>query len=283
VRTPARRPSNWTRAGSLLALGLAAAVVASGAGARPPGVLVRLLDHTQRKHPNALWHVVHDLCVTDMRASGHPAPCAQVDLSGGFALIKDMGHQTQYLLIPTARITGIESPRLQDPDAPNYWRDAWQARALVEQALGRELPRPDIGLAVNSIPGRTQNQLHIHIDCVRPDVITFLADHQKEIGSRWSILTKPLDGWRYHVRWVAGEDLGDHDPFKLLARTDPAARSDMGDETLAVIGAVRPDGSPGFILLSAQGGGDNDDAAVAERLLDHSCRVAQADAATVRP
>ena len=75
----------------------------------------------------------------------------------------------------------------------------------------------------------------------------------------------------------------DHDPFKLLARTDPAARSDMGDETLAVIGAVRPDGSPGFILLSAQGGGDNDDAAVAERLLDHSCRVAQADAATVRP
>ena len=32
------------------------------------------------------------------------------------------------------------------------------------------MPRDDISLAVNSVYGRSQNQLHIHIDCVRSDV-----------------------------------------------------------------------------------------------------------------
>ena len=84
----------------------------------------------------------------------------------------------------------------------------------------------------------------------------------------------------YRVRWVAGTDLGARDPFKILARTDPAARADMGRYTLAVIGASRPGGAPGFVILAARGSGlgadggadGGDDVGASEELLDHHCR-----------
>jgi CDP-diacylglycerol pyrophosphatase len=44
---------------------------------------------------------------------GDPAPCALVDLrerdAKGYVVLKDLVGATQYLLIPTARVSGIES------------------------------------------------------------------------------------------------------------------------------------------------------------------------------
>ena len=41
----------------------------------------------------ALWNIVHERCVPDMRKSGNPSPCVSIDLakgeSGGFAVLKD--------------------------------------------------------------------------------------------------------------------------------------------------------------------------------------------------
>jgi CDP-diacylglycerol pyrophosphatase len=48
--------------------------------------------------------------------------------------------------------------------------------------LGHQTPRDTISLALNSEFGRSQNRLHIHIDCVGADVRTALhkavKDHQ---------------------------------------------------------------------------------------------------------
>src|SRR5579864_9069445 len=71
--------------------------------------------------PDALWRIVHTLCVTDMRLSGNPAPCTRVDLAGRYAVLKDIRGQTQLLLIPTDRLLGIESPQLLTPGAANYF------------------------------------------------------------------------------------------------------------------------------------------------------------------
>ena len=223
--------------------------------------------------PNALWHVVHDLCVTDMEASGAPAPCAAVDLAGGYALLKDLRGATQLLLVPTERISGIESPRLLEPDGPNYWRAAWEARPLFEKRAGRPVPRDDIGLAINSIYGRSQNQLHIHIDCVRPDVRRTLRADETEIGPQWSSLSVKLSGHAYRARRIEGADLGARDPFKLLADSDPRARADMGSQTLALIGATFADGRPGFILLTDRADPASGDRGAGEELLDHDCAV----------
>ncbi len=233
--------------------------------------LSRLLDDAANAHPNALWRVVHGLCVRDMKVSGLPAPCVAVDLDGGYAIVKDYETPTQYLLVPTARLAGIESPALQAPDSPNYWQAAWTARRLIEKQVGQPIPRDAIGLAINSVYARTQRQLHIHIDCVRADVRAALKARRAEIGARWAVLGTRLAGRTYRARWVAGADLGANDPFKMLAESDPATRAAMARQSLIVIGAVGADGGPGFVLLSDRADPPNREMGDGERLLDHHC------------
>jgi CDP-diacylglycerol pyrophosphatase len=251
---------------------LALALIVLATHATRAGGISQMLKGAEAAHPSALWHVVHDLCVTDMTASGHAAPCVKVDLAGGYALLHDPepGHSTQFLLTPTRRVAGIESAQLQASGSPNYWQAAWSARGLLERQVGRSLPREAVGLAVNSAASRTQDQLHIHIDCVRPDVAAALKAEAPRIGLHWRALRNPsFPGFR--ARWAPGPELG-ADPFKLLAHADPTARADMQNESLFVMGATRA-GRPGFILVSRH---DVPPADVisAEDLLDHSCRVA---------
>ena len=171
-----------------------------------------------------------------------PAPCAQVDLSQGedrgWAVFKDIAGDRQYLLIPTARIPGIESPALLSPGATNYFGAAWQARAFVEQRAGGTVPRDWMSLAINSAVSRSQNQLHIHIDCLRADVRDALDSHAGQIGATWSPFPIPLAGHTYSAMAVPGTEL-DVNPFTLLADGLDGARADMGRYTLVVVGRRR--------------------------------------------
>jgi CDP-diacylglycerol pyrophosphatase len=267
----------------LLTLAITLVLLAGGAtvGLRltHPKAMFAWAEDAAASHGNALWHIVHELCTPDMKASGNPAPCVSVDFAAGSAVLKDIQGKTQYLVIPTARVTGIESPELLAPGSPNYWAAAWTARKLVQDRIGHPVPREDIGLAVNSMNGRTQNQLHIHVDCLHVGVRDALETNSHRIGARWTTLVLGRYHHKYRARWLAGAELGDRDPFKILADTDPAARADMGGETLAVVGASRPDGAPGFILLSDPGDGTPNDQGAAEELLDHGCKIANSAAA----
>jgi CDP-diacylglycerol pyrophosphatase len=228
--------------------------------------------------PNALWRIVHTLCATDMKMSGNPAPCTRVDLAKRYAVLKDIRGDTQLLLIPTDRVIGIEAPQLLASGAPNYFEDAWVSRPLFDARVGHPVPREDIALAVNSLYGRSQQQLHIHIDCVRPGVKDALAANAGRIGRRWALLEVPLAGRRYQAMRLDGADLGERDPFKLLAK-QPPARADMASETLAVIAITAPDGRPGFVLLSDRADITTFDRGTAEDLMDHSCMVLRAPGA----
>jgi CDP-diacylglycerol pyrophosphatase len=223
--------------------------------------------------PDALWDLVSGQCVPAQQARHDPGPCLSVDLAGGYAVLKDQSGATQVLVIPTTRITGIESPVLLDPASPNYWADAWTARHDVETLAHREIPREDLALAVNSVYGRSQDQLHIHVDCIRADVRDALNTALDRIGPKWAPLDVSLAGHRYKAMRIAGEDLGGQDPFKLLAAGDAMARAEMGVETLVLAGAVFEDGSPGFILLSDRADPSTRDPAAGESLMDHGCQV----------
>jgi CDP-diacylglycerol pyrophosphatase len=236
------------------------------------GLALIVPDPARAAHPTALWRVVHDLCVTDKTLIGLPAPCLSVDLVRGVAVVKDAGHATQLLLVPTNKVTGIESPSLLAPGSPNYWRAAWETRPAFEREVGHPVARENIGLAVNSRFGRTQDQLHIHIDCLRADVRQALRAHEREIGDSWSTLGFDLAGHRYRARRLDGADLGTRDPFKLLAEDDEA-RADMGRETLALVGVSFEGGAPGFVLLSDRADLPRGDKAASEDLLDHGCGV----------
>jgi CDP-diacylglycerol pyrophosphatase len=227
---------------------------------------------------DALWIIVHDECVPNELHSHDPKPCVQVDLRDGiekgFAVLKDIWGSTQCLLIPTAHVSGIESPIILAPDAPNYFADAWEARTYIDEALHRTLPRDDIGLAVNSAASRSQDQLHIHVDCIRPDVREALREHQASIGNRWAPLDVAFSGYHYVAMWVPGERLGPNNPFRLLAEGFPGAAQDMGGRTLVVVGSSRANGVTGFVILEDQVNRESHDSANGEQLLDHACRIA---------
>ena len=78
-------------------------------------------------------------------------PSLQCHPEHGDAVLKDRCGATHYLLIPTARRTGVESPELLRDDEPDYFGDAWAARDRVIAASGRSDVRTDeLGLAINS-------------------------------------------------------------------------------------------------------------------------------------
>lgn len=218
--------------------------------------------------PNALWRIVGSECVPDQQQHGDPAPCAMVDLERGSAVLKDLVGPNQFLLIPTTRITGIESPELLAPDGPNYFAAAWRARSFVDERAGWPLPRDWMSLAINSTVARSQTQLHIHVDCVRSDVRTALSEHQ--VGPAWAPFPVPLAGHPYDAIAVSGEDLDAVNPFVLLADGVPGARHTMEDRTLVVVGAIGTDGRPGFVVLAGRTDTATGDLAEGEELQDHA-------------
>ena len=84
-------------------------------------------------------------------------------------------------------------------------------------------------------------------------------------------MTLPLKGRVYWARRVLSDDLAGVRPLNLLAEGVPGAEAQMGQETLAVVGANFA-GQPGFILLADRAeltaGGH------AEDVQDHDCALA---------
>jgi len=265
-----RRRSPWLRlplATGLLAIAGLAAVLAG-------------CQHAPRHvhDPNVLWRIVHDRCVPTARQGHMVKPCVQVSLArgvqDGYVVIKDLRGKSQYLVLPTARIRGIESPQLLRPEAPNYLADAWRARTWVEKALGRRLPRGDVALAINSVQGRSQNQLHIHVDCIRGDVRAALDAMLPDIGSTWARLPRPLAGHPYRAMRVVGPAAGVR-PVRRLARSLHPGQS-MGRQTLVMVGQRFADGRAGFLLLAGQSNLARGNSGSGEELQDHQCRIADA-------
>jgi CDP-diacylglycerol pyrophosphatase len=228
---------------------------------------------------NALWEVVHNLCVPGQSEYHDPKPCLQVDLNGGiengFAILRDPRGGTQFLLVPTTRISGIESSIVSGPHATNYFADAWEARAYINGALHQSIPRDGIGMAINSAVSRSQDQLHIHFSCIGLNTLEALHNNEERIGDKWALLNVSLFGHYYMAMWVTGEHIGPNNPFKLLAERLPGAARDMGNRTLVVVGLTRSDGTKGFVILADQVNKGRGDLAFGEELLDHTCHIAE--------
>ena len=256
-----------TPVGRAWAAGLGALAVAAALLAGP--AVVRAAD------PDALWKIVHGQCAPHQAAALNPAPCAFVQQGAprrlGYALLKDRTGETQYLLIPTDKVTGIEDAQLLRPGSETYLARAWAFRALVFARLGHDLPDRDMSLAVNSQYGRSQNQLHIHIDCLRQDVRDALAQGQASIGADLQPLSQPLAGHFYEAMAIPAIDLERSNLFRRLARTVP--RGTMGRETLVVVGANLASGQPGFDVLVDRADQASGDVASGEDLQDHGCAL----------
>lgn len=200
------------------------------------------------------------------------APCARIYLPDaahereGFAVLADIKGGAHFLLIPTRTLAGMESPELIEPGIPNYFAAAWAARDLLNAAAGHPVPRSAVGLAINPRRARSQDQFHIHMECLRTDVAAALRQAAPQLTDAWTLTA--IGPWSYEARRVLGDELTGSDPIALLADKLPAARSTLDDYTLVVAGMNFRSG-PGFVLLAGHG-------PAGELLLDSTCALASA-------
>jgi CDP-diacylglycerol pyrophosphatase len=217
----------------------------------------------------ALRQIVQTQCVINWEQHHDPSPCERVVIAGkgsdvGYALLADPDGGAHYLLVPTQTMAGIEGSELLDPDAPNYFADAWHARGLLSKFVGHDVPRGAIGLVVNTVRARPYDQFSIDIGCLRQEVYDSLRQSAEQVMSVWSPLI--VGGVTFQATRVASDGLDGANLFELLATLKPDTARHMGDYTLVAAGAQFK-GGPGFVVLTGTGPSG-------EILLDSTCAAA---------
>jgi CDP-diacylglycerol pyrophosphatase len=222
---------------------------------------------------DALREIVQNQCLVDWTLHQNPAPCERVFLAddknpqgSGYAVLADKKGGAHYLLIPTQSMHGVDAEELLDPDLPNYFAQAWKARDVVTKFVGHPVLRTAIGLAVNNAHSRSQDQFHIHIDCLRQDVVDTLRTAAEQVTDTWSPVS--VLGSTYQAMRIEAVSLDGASPFELVAKLGPDVRHHIGDYTVVVAGMQYKSGA-GFMLLTGTG-------ATGELLLDSTCAVAGA-------
>lgn len=216
---------------------------------------------------NTLWKIVSQKCIPNQQQNNDPTPCRQVDLHDGYVVLKDRDGPMQFLLLPTKKISGIESPDLLSPSTPNFFAEAWRARHFMEERGGSPVDDRAVALSINSQRGRTQNQLHIHISCLRPDIRQRLDSLDASLTNHWQL--EQLGEHQYQVRIITRDEFKRTSPFIRIANELPDAREEMGKYGIAV--AAMPNGRRALmvikrnLLLLNHGS--------AEELQDHSCKL----------
>ena len=259
--------------GAILAITGSAFLAGCAAPTIAPRSAVVLPPPPVHANGQVLWGIVNGKCVPDQQANGKPDPCTEVSIGSGvdagYAVLKDRVGVSQYLVMPTRLVTGIEDPQLLAPGATNYFAPAWRVRRLVDQRLGTTLTRDDVGIAVNSIYGRSQDLLHLHVDCLRIDVRDDLHRRLASLGRGWSAPIT-LAGHGYYALRIHGDDSVPTDPFTALAKGLKVPPAEMGAWTLVLAGATFSDG-PGFVLLAARADPASGYDGSGESLQDHQC------------
>ncbi len=194
----------------------------------------------------ALWRIVDGACngtKSSPEAEGAIAHgTVQCRRTQGYALLKDRCGAAHYLVVPTARRTGVESPELLAPDQPNYIALAWaeRGRSLAAQS-DAGVTLGEIGLAVNSRFGRSQSQLHIHIDRIDPSVVAALRALPAQAARDVRIV---LRGHRYRVDELSAL------PADLWARVAQRWGAQDQDARAHLTLAVVDDGRGGYFIVS---------------------------------
>lgn len=223
-----------------------------------------------RESSDALWNTVTEKCVPSQQ-QGSPAPCLAVNSHTHSALIKDRNGPHHDLLIPTDKISGIESAALQQHNVPAFFAAAWEARKHLSNEANKTLPDDILVLAVNSRYARTQEQLHIHISCLRPEAYQTLREQGNTLSTDWQPLGEELRGHRYLAKKLTSQDLTRDDPFKELHAYVQRQGDNIDNYGLAL--TVTPDGEK--LLLANRGVRFGFNRGSTSELIDTQCSLAR--------
>lgn len=218
-------------------------------------------------HSHQLWDKVSQYCVPEQLQQGKSVHCLAVNLGQRYAVFNDAHGPLHTLLIPTEKTSGIESPALREPTAKNYFQYGWDTRHFLLQQAAFPVPDRYLALAVNSRYGRTQNQLHLHLACLKPEVYQVISQQKDHLGHQWQRLHTPLSGQQYLAIRVPVTA----NPFMVLGQYIEAHNDRIDNYGLV---RLAPDNNEVILLatrfrLTALSLGS------AEALLDFDCHLAQ--------
>jgi CDP-diacylglycerol pyrophosphatase len=247
-----------------------AALLAGCTGAETPLALVGGRD--------GLWRNVQKQCLRADRDVGND--CATVDKDRGYVLYKDMIGRSHYLVIPTTTMSGVEDPHAWSADAPNYWAFALAGRTQVSQRVGKPLSPQDVGLAINARQARSQDQLHIHVDCLSEDARRFLADHRTALGSGWANLA--FQGKTVRATFVPSATAAlPVNPFRVVLDAQGGDHSALADRGIFVAYTQAPGTPAGFVIVDEPVVAGTKTNGHASDFLDRGCAIGRDSARPV--
>ncbi len=220
---------------------------------------------------DALWRIVSQQCVPEQRDMKNSAPCLVVDLEQHYVLFKDRQGPLHHLIIPTDRITGIESPLLLEDNTYAFFANAWQQRGRLAAEADKPINDQFLSLAVNSRYGRSQGQLHIHLACLRPEARALLDEHATQVTAEWQPLGVKLNGHAYLAKRLGGQDLVRENPFKVLG--DYARQQDDSISRYGLALVVAPGGD--LLLLANRLNLADFNLGSAGEIQDYGCALAR--------
>lgn len=230
---------------------------------------------------DALWGVVDKLCMTNYQQTKSPAPCQQIYMPEGqvhgFSVIQNPRYPYHFVLVPTAKMAGIESPELSASGRTDYFGYAWLMRRLLAWQYGASVPDDKLGLAINSAYGRSQNQLHIHLTCLREDVRRQLLAERPYIDEEWRLLPDKLLRQTWYARRVMQPTVMGIDPIHSVASYFHLTPEQLAEWGVAVIPTLYGT-QKGFIMLTTRRGWDRNNRASVEALLDKECAILSPEA-----
>lgn len=199
------------------------------------------------KDPNALWSVVHTLCVP-VSYLGGAFPCLKVDRSAGYAVIRSPSSSMPDILItPTSYIEGVESLTALHGTYPNLWKAGWMSRELLGEAVHRHLAWNDVVLAVNSKLTRSQDHLHLHLGCINRQVEALISAEARRDGADWRKISLGAYMPEVFIKFLTADAI-ETDLFALIDREIPGRQNLADSQTIALAGVVGSS-KPGFALM----------------------------------
>jgi CDP-diacylglycerol pyrophosphatase len=218
--------------------------------------------------PRGALRTVVRACALTHRTIGVALPCLAVDPGDGsrpgYAILRAPDRTTHVIVVPLDAIDGIEDRRLLQPSAGAYWRAALAARSYVVDAAKVPVALSQVALAINSERTRSQDQLHIHAECVRPEIATALLRQRRPSGEGWTRSQQPVAGSFPNLRTVKAEQITAGNVFEILASV-PGGRADTAG-VMALL--VQDPAQTGRFVLAAQRGAGRS----VETLFAHSCK-----------
>jgi CDP-diacylglycerol pyrophosphatase len=193
-------------------------------------------------------------CTRDLKSN---EDCREYDAVNRYVIIHDNAptKPEAYLLIPTAKVTGIDDRQIFKAPYLNLWANAWDQSERYPGWGDRR-----IALAINSAHSRTQDQLHVHISCIDARVARVLDEKQSD--APYTVQLPPANN-TYTV--TVRNDLTDKEsPFWIARDVSPGEA--MGDKSVAVVKSK--DAGRYLILTTMYKDGKGGSA---EELLDERC------------